>query len=264
MPVSQQFRHPSASRGFTLIELLVVIAIIAILVSLLLPAVQQARTAARSAVSKSNLKQIGLALHNYAEVHSSNMPFHIGEGDMTNKLESAMYALLPFCEGNENIFRCPDDIGSPEDPTPYWSTYGSSYKLEGRALSEQGMPERTVNEYDSKTGTWKMKVKKAKPLLIRTLNQHITGLDIKKALEGKALKPEDKAPSSCIQLAREFVEPWKAGEVKWTPLRGVHTMHGYYAPSHMNVVFVDGHVETFGDQASWEIARMKTPGSGDD
>jgi prepilin-type N-terminal cleavage/methylation domain-containing protein/prepilin-type processing-associated H-X9-DG protein len=66
----------SRVRGFTLIELLVVIAIIAILIALLLPAVQQAREAARRSSCKNNLKQMGLALHNYHGIHQVYPPGH--------------------------------------------------------------------------------------------------------------------------------------------------------------------------------------------
>jgi len=93
-PLPRRFRQ--AFHGFTLIELLVVIAIIAILVSLLLPAVQQAREAARRSQCKNNLKQLGLALHNYHDV-CSKFPIGARPG-IANACTSWRFALLPYLD----------------------------------------------------------------------------------------------------------------------------------------------------------------------
>jgi len=95
---------PVKSRGFTLIELLVVIAIIAVLIALLLPAVQSAREAARRAQCTNNLKQIGLAVHNYLSTNQVIPPAYIVYSPVgtqnTAQSFSALARMLPYMEQN--------------------------------------------------------------------------------------------------------------------------------------------------------------------
>ena len=120
-------------KGFTLIELLVVIAIIAILIALLLPAVQQAREAARRSNCKNNLKQMGLALHNYHDTHNFFPPGHggfLGSGAGVNAQKerlSGVVMMLPFLDQGplwDTISREGNQGGQPYDDN---TTGGSTH-----------------------------------------------------------------------------------------------------------------------------------------
>ncbi|MFH5805783.1 DUF1559 domain-containing protein [Alienimonas sp. DA493] len=125
--------------GFTLIELLVVIAIIAILVSLLLPAVQQAREAARRSQCQNNLKQIGLAMHNYHSTyktfpaaaggtnrpHPADQCYSSNNWNCTNEgALSALVPLLPFLDQTALWNQMSRPYVSPNDPNLFFPPFG--------------------------------------------------------------------------------------------------------------------------------------------
>ncbi|MHC2067082.1 DUF1559 family PulG-like putative transporter [Bremerella sp. T1] len=144
---------PASKRpGFTLVELLVVIAIIGVLIALLLPAVQQAREAARRMQCTNNLKQLGLAFHNYHDTYNTLPAMNYRPGDPNISIYqgySALVRILPFIEqgnlydqlqvssnnfyvswaaGSNNAvretridaFRCPSDKDYPTNPAASW------------------------------------------------------------------------------------------------------------------------------------------------
>ncbi len=98
------------SFGFTLVELLVVIAVIGVLLSLLLPAVQSARAAARRTTCQNNLRQIGLSILQFADTHRGEFPLTAHAGEQ----KSWVYTLAPYLEDVDAIRICPDDPKGPE------------------------------------------------------------------------------------------------------------------------------------------------------
>lgn len=95
--------------GFTLVELLVVIAIIGVLVAMLLPAVQAARSSARRMQCANNLRQLGLAIHMYAGVNRGRFPLVSHENSVAVK-EAWVTQLAPFLEDVDSMRLCPEDI----------------------------------------------------------------------------------------------------------------------------------------------------------
>lgn len=230
--------------GFTLIELLVVIAVIAVLMSILLPALGRARDQARRVACGNNLKQIGTSLHMYGNDYNGKLPLNANPGYWWWDIAYSTTDYIIGTGGDRRTFYCPADMSKNGDMAIVWQF--STHPPFGAHPDQVAEPESRRDDYYRVTSYfWIMDTKNPRmdrprgvpdrwewPKTLTVRNPADTEL----VLDATISTGEDPATASFLEVAGGLYSRWQIYD-RTNHVRGTR-------PVGANILFVDGHLGT--------------------